>query len=131
MLTLLTALLMLILFVFSPLQAARFFFGHAGAIGALLAIIASMAIISTSRTALATMAIALIANVVVFLMRFYYSWPYNLHLLAAAWLVVAVTLGAVVTKVVFEPGYVTYHRIIGAVLVYILIAVGFASLFTF
>lgn len=31
----------------------------------------------------------------------------------------------------FGPGYVTDHRIIGAVLVYLLIAVGFACIFTF
>src|ERR1700761_2741929 len=86
LLTLLTALLILIVFVLAPLQATGSFVLHAGAITALLAIIASMAMISTSRTALAMMSIALIANIIVFLMRFYYSWPYNLHLLAAAWL---------------------------------------------
>ena len=75
------------------------------------------------------MSIALLANIVVFVSRYYHFWPYNLHLLAVAWLIIAVTLGAVVTKAVFGPGYVTYHRIIGAVLVYLLIAVGFACLF--
>ncbi|WP_027584030.1 potassium channel family protein [Bradyrhizobium sp. Ai1a-2] len=131
LLTLLTVLLALIVFVLAPLQAAGSLAFHAGAITALLAIIASMAIISASATALAFMSIALIANIVVFLMRYYYSWPYNLHLLAAAWLVIAITLGIVVIRAVFGPGYITYHRIIGAVLVYLLFAVGFASLFTF
>ena len=32
---------------------------------------------------------------------------------------------------VFRRGRVTYHRIIGAILLYLLIAVGFATLFTF
>jgi hypothetical protein len=129
LLTLLTVLLTLIVFVFAPLQATGFFVVHAGAITALLAITASMALISTSKTALVMMSIALLANIVVFVSRYYHFWPYNLHLLAVAWLIIAVTLGAVVTKAVFGPGYVTYHRIIGAVLVYLLIAVGFACLF--
>ncbi|WP_246741245.1 potassium channel family protein [Bradyrhizobium sp. 1(2017)] len=44
---------------------------------------------------------------------------------------IAATLGFVVTRAVFGPGYVSHHRIVGAVLVYLLIAVGFACIFTF
>jgi hypothetical protein len=58
-------------------------------------------------------------------------WPYNLHLLAAAWLIIAITLGVIVARAVFKPGRVTYHRIVGAVLLYFLVAVGFATLFAF
>lgn len=131
LLTLLTILLVLIVFVFAPLQAAGHFVLHAGAITALLAVMASMAIISRSKLAMAMMSIALIANIIVFLERSYYSWPYNVHLLAASWLLIAITLGVVVTKAVFGPGFVSYHRVVGAVLVYLLIAVGFACIFTF
>ncbi|MGY3558702.1 voltage-gated potassium channel Kch [Bradyrhizobium sp. USDA 4463] len=131
LLTVLTFLLILIVFVFAPLQATGLFVFHAGAITILLAVMASMAMISKSRTAIAMMSIALLANIVVFLVRYYYPWPYNLHLLAAAWLLIATTLGVVVTRAVFGPGYITYHRVVGAVLVYLLIAVGFACLFTF
>jgi Ion channel len=77
------------------------------------------------------MAIAFIANFVVFLLRLYYPWPYNLHLLAAAWLIIAVTLGIVVARAVFGGGRITYHRIVGAILLYLLIAVAFATLFAF
>jgi hypothetical protein len=92
---------------------------------------AGMAVISKSKMAIGMMSIALLANFIVFLDRYFYAWPYNLHLLAAAWLVIAATLGVVVTKAVFGPGYITFHRIVGAVLVYLLVAVGFACLFTF
>jgi hypothetical protein len=51
--------------------------------------------------------------------------------LAAAWLAVAITLGVVVAQAVFRPGRVTYHRIIGAILLYLLIAVAFGTLFIF
>ena len=35
----------------------------------------------------------------------------------------------IVTQAVFRPGRITYHRIIGAILLYLLIAVAFAALF--
>ena len=130
MLTLLTVLLGLIIFLFAPLQAMGLFVFHAFAIGGLLAIICSAVIIS-SPTALALMSIAFVINVAVFFMRLYYYWPYNLFLLAGAWLIVAVTFGTVVAREVFGPGHVTYHRIIGTILVYLLIAVAFATLFIF
>ena len=77
------------------------------------------------------MSIALVANVAVFWLRLYYPWQFNLHLLAGAWLIAAVTLGTVVGQEAFAGGRVTYHRIIGAVLVYVLMAVAFATLFVF
>jgi hypothetical protein len=75
------------------------------------------------------LSIAFIANFAVFFFRLYYPWPYNLHLLAAAWLIITVTIGIVVARAVFGAGRITYHRIVGAVLLYLLIAVTFATLF--
>ena len=132
LLTLLTALLTLMIFVFAPLQAAGIFLFQAFAIAGLLAIIAVAAlIISGNPIALGLMSIAFIANFAVFFLRLYYSWPYNLHLLAGAWLIIAVTLGIVVARAVFGRGRITYHRIVGAILLYLLIAVTFATLFAF
>jgi hypothetical protein len=104
---------------------------HGFAIAALLAVIGGMLVISDSPAALAVMSVCFFANVVVFLLRLYYPWPYNLYVLAAAWLAIAVTLGVVVAQAVFRRGRVTYHRIIGAILLYLLIAVVFGTLFTF
>ena len=131
LLTLLTAVLTLMIFVFAPLQAAGIFLFQTFAIAGLLAIIGGALLISGNRIALGLMSIAFIANFVVFFMRLYYPWPYNLHLLAGAWLIIAVTLGIVVARVVFGPGRITYHRIVGAILLYLLIAVAFATLFAF
>lgn len=130
LLTLLTVMLILIIFLFAPLQAMGLTIFHAFAIGGLLAIIGSALMIS-GPTALVLLSIAFVINVAVFFMRTYYHWPYNLYLLAGAWLLVALTLGTVVAREVFSPGHVTYHRIIGAILVFILIAVAFATLFIF
>lgn len=131
LLTLLAVLLLIEIFVFAPLQALDVFIFQGFGIVALLAIIGAMLVISDSPKALAVMSVCFAANVVVFLVRLFYSWPYNLYLLAAAWLAISITLGAVVAVAVFRRGRVTYHRIIGAVLLYLLIAVGFATLFTF
>jgi hypothetical protein len=129
LLTLLTVVLTLMIFVFAPLQAAGIFVFQTFAIAGLLAMIGGAMLISASPVALGLMSIAFIANSVVFFMRLYYPWPYNLHLLAAAWLIISVTLGIVVARAVFGGGRITYHRIVGAILLYLLIAVAFATLF--
>ena len=129
LLTLLAVMLTLMIFVFAPLQAAGIFLFHAFAIAGLLAIIGGMLIISSNPIALGLMLMAFIANFAVFFLRLYYLWPYNLHLLAGAWLIISVTLGIVVARAVFGAGRITYHRIVGAILLYLLIAVVFAALF--
>ena len=131
LLTLLTAVFTLMIFVFAPLQAAGIFLFQTFAIAGLLAIIGGALIISGNPIALGLMSIAFIANFAVFFFRLYYPWPYNLHLLAGAWLIIAVTLGIVVARAVFGGGRITYHRIVGAILLYLLIAVTFATLFAF
>ena len=96
LLTLLTAVLTLMIFVFAPLQAAGIFLFQTFAIAGLLVIIGGALIISGNPFAFVLMSIAFIANFVVFFFRLFYPWPYNLHLLAAAWFIIAVTLGIVV-----------------------------------
>ncbi len=131
LLTVLTGVLTLLIFVCAPLQAVGITAFHLFSIGLLVAIIGGMVIISNSPTALVLMSIALVANIAVFFLRLYYPLPFHLHILAGAWLIIACTLGNVVIRAVFAKGRVSYHRIIGAVLLYLLIAVAFATLFLF
>jgi hypothetical protein len=131
LLTVLTAVLTLMIFVFAPLQAAGIFIFQTFAIAGLLVIIGGALIISGNKIALGLMSVAFIANFAVFFFRLFYPWPYNLHLLAGAWLIIAVTLGVVVAQAVFASGRITYHRIVGAILLYLLLAVAFATLFAF
>jgi hypothetical protein len=131
LLTLLTAVLTLMIFVFAPLQAAGIFLFQTFAIAGLLVIIGGALIISGNKIALGLMSVAFIANFAVFFFRLFYPWPYNLHLLAGAWLIISVTLGIVVAQAVFASGRITYHRIVGAILLYLLLAVAFATLFAF
>jgi Ion channel len=132
LLTFLTALLTLMIFVFAPLQAEGISAFQGLAIAGLLVVIGGALVISANPIALALMCIAFVANVVVFVLRLIPPpWPYNLQLLASAWLIIAITLGTIVARGVFRTGRVTYHRIVGAVLLYLLVAVGFATLFMF
>lgn len=50
---------------------------------------------------------------------------------ASAWITIGLALIWVVATAVFAPGRVTYHRINGAVLLYLTIGLSFVSLFTF
>src|SRR6476469_5003268 len=129
LLTLLTVVLTLMIFVFAPLQAADIFVFQTFAIAGLLPIIAGALIISGNPIAFGLLSIAFIANFVVFFLRLYYPWPYNLHLLAGAWLIIAVTLGVVVSMEVFGGARITYHRIVGVILLYLLLGVAFATMF--
>ena len=131
LLTLMTAIWTLLIFVCAPLQAAGVFLFQTFAIAGMLAIIGAAMLISRNPIALGLMSIAFIANCVVFFLRLYFSWSYNLHLLAGAWLIIAVTLGILVAWAVFGGGRISYHRIVGAILLYLLIAVTFATLFAF
>ena len=131
LLTLLAILFVFTIFLFAPLQALGIFAVHAFAMLALLAIIGSMLIISDHPAALVIMSVALVANVSVFFIRLVYEWPYNLHLLAGAWFAISITLGAVVAEAVFRRGKVNHHRVIGAILLYLLIAIMFGTLFIF
>ena len=131
LLTLMTVIWALIIFVFAPFQAAGVFLFQTLAIGGMVAIIGGAMLISHNPIALGLMSIAFIANLVVFFLRLYYAWPYNLHVLTIAWLIISVTLGILVAWAVFGAGRITYHRIVGAILLYLLIGVIFATLFAF
>jgi hypothetical protein len=55
----------------------------------------------------------------------------DLNLFAGSWLIVSVTMAVTVARAIFAPGRVTYHRVIGAVLLYLTVAVIFSALYTF
>jgi Ion channel len=55
----------------------------------------------------------------------------DVNLFASAWLIMGITLACVVAPAVFASGRVTYHHFMGAVLLYLTIAVTFVALFTF
>jgi len=132
LLTVLTVLLIVMMFVIAPIQAAGFFIAEVEVFGVVvgLVMIAGVLVISASLTATAIMLVGFSLNVLVVLARVIKPLPYDLYLVAAAWFIIVCTLGFVVAQKVFGRGKVSFHRIIGAVLLYLLIALAFVSLFT-
>jgi hypothetical protein len=129
LLTALTLILLLLMFVVAPLRAADYAVAEAaGLVFFLLLIVVALAV-SGNLVSFALMFVTLAVNVVVAVRRALHQPAYNMHLLAAAWLLFAVTLGWIVAHAVFAAGRVTYHRVVGAVLLYLLIAANFAVLF--
>jgi hypothetical protein len=55
----------------------------------------------------------------------------EIYLDAVAWLVAGLTLSIVVARAVFAPGKVTFHRIVGAILLYLSIGWVFVGVFSF
>ena len=133
LLTILTVLLMLLMFVVVPLRAAGIeaFDVAAGFIA--VAMVLAVLLLSANVGASVAMFLAFGISLWMIILRLIGAPPSQLHefLTAAAWLILSLTLGWIVVHAVFGPGRVTYHRIIGAILLYLLIAMTFASIFIF
>lgn len=132
LLSVLTILLLVLLFVVAPVQAAGFSIAEVEVFGIVVGLImvGSVLIISASPATTAVMLAGFLLNVVVIVARFFRPLPYDLYLVAGAWFIIVSTLGWVVARRVFSPGQVNFHRVVGAVLLYLLIALAFVSLYT-
>jgi Ion channel len=94
--------------------------------------IGGVLVISGSTVAAIVMLIAFSLNVVVIILRLLNEpSAYDLYFVAVAWLTLSMVLGWAVARAVFAPGRVSYHRIVGAVLLYLLIALTFVALYLF
>ena len=129
LLSVLTVLLLIMLFVVAPFHAAGIeMFEAFGAVVALV-MVAGVFVISASPMATLVILAGFSLNVFVVISRLIRPSTYDLYLVAAAWFVIVCTLAIVVARTVFAQGRVSFHRIVGAVLLYLLIALAFVSLF--
>ena len=129
LLSVLTVLLLIMLFVVAPFHAAGIkMFEAFGAVVALV-MVAGVFVISASPTTTLVILAGFSLNVFVVISRLIKPSTYDLYLVAAAWFVIVCTLAVVVARTVFAQGRVSFHRIVGAVLLYLLIALAFVSLF--
>ncbi len=128
-LTALTVLLLVLLFVVAPLLATGHIVFQVFGFLLALAIIAGAVFLSGSTAAFIAMSVAFGMNITAALHRLSSPSALDIHLVAGAWLILAITLGWVVARQVFAAGRVTYHRIIGAILLYFLISLIFVALF--
>jgi hypothetical protein len=113
LLTALTVLLLLMLFVFAPLQAVGInafqFLGFVSALG----LICGVFLISGSPTVVLGLLVALIMAGTAAISRLNAPSVLDVYLFASALLITGITLGYVVARAVFAPGRVSYHRIVG------------------
>lgn len=129
LLTVLTALLSVMLFVLAPMQALGYLVFQVFELAVAITLIACVFVLSGSRTVVIAMMVGLVMLIVGAILRVRAPSMLELDLVVASWLILTGTLGWVVAKVVFGGGRVTHHRVMGAVLLYLTIAVMFAAMF--
>jgi hypothetical protein len=130
LLTTLTALLILMMFVFAPLQAIGIKLFQVLSFVSALGLIAGIFLLSGSPTVAVSLLAAFAMAGTAALWRLSAPSVLDVYLLAGALLVMGVAMVSVVARTVFATGRVTHHRITGAILVYLSIAVTFTALFT-
>jgi hypothetical protein len=131
LLTALTVLLFVMLFIIAPLQASGILLFQAFEFFFAIVLIAGVFVMSGSRIAAVAMIVALTMATVGGILRLKSPSILDLNLFAGAWLIMGIVMAWAVAPAVFGPGRVTHHHIMGAILLYLTIAVIFVALFTF
>jgi hypothetical protein len=117
--------------VVSPLQAAGVVAVHYFAFAFAAVLLAAVFIVSGSWVAVGAILVAVALILAATVLRLSQPSALDIYLDAAGWLITGLTLSIVVARAVFAPGKVTFHRIIGAVLLYLNIGLIFVALFCF
>lgn len=130
LLTVLTILLVVMMFVVAPLQALGIFAFQVSELVLALLLVGGIFVISGSPVAVAAMLVALVMIVTGAILRLRSPSVLDLNLFAGSWLILGTTVVWTVARATFAAGRITYHRVIGAVLLYLTVAVIFAALFT-
>jgi hypothetical protein len=131
LLTTLTVLLILMMFVFAPLQAIGIELFQVLGFASALVIIGGVFLMSGSPTVVVALLAAFIMAAIAAISRLRSPSILDVYLLSGAFLIMGTVLISVVARAVFSAGRVTHHRIIGAILVYLSIALTFVALYTF
>jgi hypothetical protein len=128
-LTALLVVLALEVFVSTPLSRAHFTEAAAFVVVWFLLIISAVLIASRHWVAIAAILISSVATLIANILRVDDPSKLTICLGAASLLIFMAALGAVVWQAVFGPGRVTHHRIKGAVVLYLSLALSFAALY--
>jgi len=131
LLTVLTILLALLLFVVAPLHAAGIFVSEDVGLAVAVVVIGTVVFAYGFSPAVTVLLLAFGLAAVASVLRHQHQTPLDLYLDASAWVLLGVALSWVVARAVFAPGRITYHRIMGAILLYLTIGVTFVALYTF
>jgi hypothetical protein len=129
-LTALTLLMVVHLFIVAPLESHAL---HIQPIGAVFVVLLSIGLLILSRSLVPVAAIlavvGLLAVAVVLRIRGGHV-ALDVSLQAAAWLLIALVIIWTVARAVFGPGRITYHRIVGAIMLYLTIGLVFVALYS-
>jgi len=129
-LTGLAVLMVLHLFVFAPIETQNTPLRPVGAVF-VAGLAAGLLILARSWVPIAGLisVVGLLAASLILHARGIYA-SLDVTLQATAWLIITLVIMWVVTRAVFEPGRITYHRILGAILLYLTIGVVFVALYS-
>ena len=128
-LTVLTLMLSFLLFVIGPMQAAGVISGHHFGYFFALVMLPAAFLYSRNLLAIGPIGIAIALIVAAALLDVDQTSRLDFYLDATAWLIAGVALTVVVARAVFGPGRVTYHRVVGAVLLYLSMGLVFVALY--
>jgi ion channel len=131
LLTIITVLIAFMMFVAPPLQANGINLIHMLGLVVALAVVVGVFVISGNWIAIIAMLLASGMASTATVMRLYAPSILDVYLLAGTWLIMGITLGWVLAREVFASGKITYHRIMGAISLYLLVGLTFVALFTF
>lgn len=131
LLTALTVLLVVLMFVLAPLHAAGLIHAETYSFSIMLAVIGCVLVVSASPAAAALMLAAVAIAATAAALRLQQRSSLDILLDASAWAVTGLVLIWAVARAVFAPGRVTYHRVIGAVLLYLTLGLTFVAAYTF
>jgi hypothetical protein len=129
LLTALTVMLAVLMFVIAPLQAVGVVGAHYFGFAFGLMLVVAVFVVSGSVVALTATLFAFSLVVVATILRLRQPSAIDIYLDASAWLIAGLTLAIVVARAVFAPGKVNFHRIVGAILLYLDIGLIFVALF--
>ena len=88
-----------------------------------------MLVLSGRPVAIGTLLLAFVLAAIAAILRLQHPSNLDIYLDATAWLLLSLALILEVGRAVFGPGRITYHRVMGAILLYFAMGLAFAALF--
>lgn len=129
-LTALAGLVVIQLFVIAPLETQQAFYLRP--IGVFFVVLLTVGLLVLSRSFVPVMGIILAVGLLAaaLILRTRGGDPVlDVGLQATAWLLIASVIMWVVARAVYEPGRITYHRVLGSVVLYLTIGLLFVALY--
>jgi len=131
LLTALTIIMAALMFIVVPVHASGLIHTQTVGFGVMLVFTLGVVILSGSLAAALAMGVALSLGTAAATLRLMGPSVVDIYLDATAYIIVTLALALIVSRAVFGPGPVTYHRVVGAVLLYMTIAMVFVALYAF